>query len=95
MREQRLWTWHVLAGVIILVLLGLHMTIMHLETLVGVFLTADSHNPVNWVNVAARVRNPGTYDIRSDSRCAAAFPLARQRLGLRLSSLILALKNWP
>ena len=35
MRDQRLWTWHVLAGLIILVFLGLHMAIMHLDVLLG------------------------------------------------------------
>ena len=32
-----MWTWHLGAGVVILVLLGLHMTIMHLDAIVGVF----------------------------------------------------------
>ena len=30
MRETRYWTWHMLAGVVIFFLLGLHMLIMHL-----------------------------------------------------------------
>ena len=30
MRETKYWTWHMAAGVVILVLLGLHMLIMHL-----------------------------------------------------------------
>jgi len=29
MRETKYWTWHMAAGVVILVLLGLHMIIMH------------------------------------------------------------------
>ena len=29
MRETKYWTWHMAAGVVILVLLGLHMLIMH------------------------------------------------------------------
>jgi succinate dehydrogenase hydrophobic anchor subunit len=29
MRETKFWTWHMSAGVVILVLLGLHMLIMH------------------------------------------------------------------
>ena len=55
MRDQRLWTWHVLAGVVIAVLLGLHMTIMHLDVLVGIFNPADPH-PIEWGNVVARAR---------------------------------------
>ena len=35
-RDQKLWTWHLAAGLLVLVLLGLHMAIMHLETLLGI-----------------------------------------------------------
>ena len=55
MRDQRLWTWHVVAGLVILVFLGLHMTIMHLDAIVGIFNPADPH-PIAWANVAARAR---------------------------------------
>ena len=55
MRDQALWTWHVLAGLVIAVLLGLHMTIMHLDVIVGVFNPADPH-PIAWANVVARAR---------------------------------------
>ena len=55
MRDQALWTWHVLAGLVIVVLLGLHMTIMHLDVSVGVFNPADPH-PIEWGNVVARAR---------------------------------------
>jgi succinate dehydrogenase hydrophobic anchor subunit len=37
MSDRKLWTWHILAGVVILVLLGLHMIIMHLDDLIGIF----------------------------------------------------------
>ena len=33
MRESRLWSWHILTAVVILVLLGLHMGTMHLSEL--------------------------------------------------------------
>ena len=33
MRESKLWFWHILTAVIILVLLGLHMGIMHLSVI--------------------------------------------------------------
>ena len=52
-RDQKLWTWHLAAGLLILVLLGLHMAIMHLETLLGIFNPAGGH-PIDWQNVAAR-----------------------------------------
>ncbi len=53
MRDQRLWTWHLGAGAIILVLLGLHMTVMHLGDFVRVFNPAQA-DPIAWANVVAR-----------------------------------------
>jgi len=35
MRESKLWFWHIIAGVVILVLLGVHMCIMHLGAILG------------------------------------------------------------
>jgi succinate dehydrogenase hydrophobic anchor subunit len=37
MRESTLWILHIFAGVIILFLLGLHMFIMHLDSILGFF----------------------------------------------------------
>jgi succinate dehydrogenase hydrophobic anchor subunit len=55
MRDQKLWTWHVAAGLVILVLLGLHMVIMHLDAIVKVSsLNPAGGEPVDWQNVAAR-----------------------------------------
>lgn len=53
MRDQRLWTWHIGAGAVILVLLGLHMTVMHLDAIVRIFNPAPGE-PVDWANVVAR-----------------------------------------
>ena len=33
MRETKFWTWHMAAGVVILLLLGQHMVIMHLGSI--------------------------------------------------------------
>ena len=52
MRDQKLWTWHIGAGAVILVLLGLHMTIMHLEGIVRVF--NGPGEPIEWANVIER-----------------------------------------
>jgi succinate dehydrogenase / fumarate reductase membrane anchor subunit len=52
-RDQQLWTWHLGAGAVILVLLGLHMTVMHLDAIVRVFNPAPGE-PVDWANVVAR-----------------------------------------
>ena len=57
MREQRLWTWHMGAGVVILVFLGLHMTVMHLESIVGIFNPAEGELPVAWANVVERSKS--------------------------------------
>lgn len=53
MRDRTLWTWHIGAGVVILVLLGLHMVIMHLDATLGI-LGAGGAEPVAWDSVASR-----------------------------------------
>lgn len=50
MRDRTLWTWHIGAGLVILVLLGLHMAIMHLDQSLGI----SGVEPVEWESVAAR-----------------------------------------
>jgi succinate dehydrogenase / fumarate reductase membrane anchor subunit len=55
MRDQTLWTWHVLAGLVILVFLGLHMAVMHLDAILGIFNPAGGH-PIDWANVVARAQ---------------------------------------
>jgi succinate dehydrogenase hydrophobic anchor subunit len=55
MRDQKLWTWHLLAGAVILVFLGLHMTVMHLDSVVPLpGLNPAGGHPVDWANVVAR-----------------------------------------
>ena len=53
MRDRTLWTWHIGAGLVILVLLGLHMTIMHLNATLGFFGTGSAES-TEWESVAAR-----------------------------------------
>lgn len=55
MRDQRLWTWHLLAGLVIVVLLGLHMAVMHLDTLLGWF-NPEGLKPIAWESVLQRAR---------------------------------------
>ncbi len=57
MRDQRWWTWHVLASLVILVFLGLHMVVMHLEAILPVFNIDPARHPIDWVNVVARARS--------------------------------------
>jgi len=56
MRDRTLWTWHIGAGVVILVLLGLHMAIMHLDATLGIF-GAPGAEPVEWESVVLRARS--------------------------------------
>ncbi len=56
MRDRTLWTWHVAAGVVILVLLGLHMAIMHLAETLGIFGVPGTM-PVDWASVVERMRS--------------------------------------
>ncbi len=56
MRDQKLWTWHVAAGLLIVVFLGLHMVIMHMSRTVGIGNPAGGH-PVDWGNVVARSKS--------------------------------------
>jgi succinate dehydrogenase hydrophobic anchor subunit len=55
MRDQRLWTWHLLAGLVIVVLLSLHMAIMHLDTVLGWF-NPEGLKPIAWESVLQRAR---------------------------------------
>ncbi|MEI8333804.1 MAG: hypothetical protein WCH74_08110 [Chloroflexota bacterium] len=50
MRDRTLWTWHIAAGAVILILLGMHMAIMHLNQSLGLF----GPEPLAWESVAER-----------------------------------------
>lgn len=56
MRDQRLWTWHVGSGVVILVFLGLHMAIMHVDAVLGLF-NQPGTEAIEWSNVIDRARS--------------------------------------
>jgi succinate dehydrogenase / fumarate reductase membrane anchor subunit len=56
MRDQRLWTWHVGAGLVVLIFLGLHMAIMHVDAVLGVF-NQPGTEAIEWTNVAGRARS--------------------------------------
>jgi succinate dehydrogenase hydrophobic anchor subunit len=58
MRDQKLWTWHLAAGVVILVFLGIHMTVMHLNVTIPLEgLNPAGGHPIDWANVVARGRS--------------------------------------
>ena len=58
MGETKYWTWHMLAGLAILLLLGLHMLIMHLGGLTGLFVAHPAEEAVAQINSQARDANP-------------------------------------
>jgi succinate dehydrogenase/fumarate reductase cytochrome b subunit len=55
MKDQKLWSWHVAAGILVLLLLGLHMAVMHLDEILklAAFNPAGGE-PIDWANVVAR-----------------------------------------
>jgi succinate dehydrogenase hydrophobic anchor subunit len=60
-KDTKLWTWHVLAGLIIFVLLGLHMVTMHLNELLPLaMLNPAGGHPIDWANVMARAEQIST-----------------------------------
>jgi succinate dehydrogenase / fumarate reductase membrane anchor subunit len=54
MRETKYWTWHMAAGIVILVLLGLHMTTMHMGGLTGLFVSHPGEEATALINSQAR-----------------------------------------
>lgn len=53
MREGKLWIWHMIAGIVIFFLLGLHMVIMHLDEILRIF-NPHPGKAIEWANVLAR-----------------------------------------
>jgi succinate dehydrogenase hydrophobic anchor subunit len=53
MRESKLWSWHILTAVIILVLLGIHMLTMHLGAILSA-IGIGSAEPVRSAEVFHR-----------------------------------------
>lgn len=57
MKDQGMWTWHIGTGVVILVFLGLHMAIMHLDAALGLIFSPAGGHPIDWGNVVARAQS--------------------------------------
>lgn len=55
MKDTKLWTLHLFAGFMVIFLLGLHMLIMHLDDVLGVFNPAGGEG-IDWQNVLARMK---------------------------------------
>ncbi|MEJ5167005.1 MAG: hypothetical protein WHV67_08265 [Thermoanaerobaculia bacterium] len=58
MKDTKLWTLHLFAGIVILFLLGLHMGIMHLDEILKIFNPAGGEG-IDWQNVLARMKMLG------------------------------------
>ncbi|MEW5692911.1 MAG: hypothetical protein AB1765_06410 [Candidatus Hydrogenedentota bacterium] len=58
MRETKYWFWHIVCGFVMLFLLGLHMIIMHLDEILGVFKFAGER-VLAFENVASRSKMIG------------------------------------
>jgi succinate dehydrogenase hydrophobic anchor subunit len=54
MRETRWWTWHMFAGILILVLLGGHMVYTHMGELTGFMRTDKTSDGISMQNSQAR-----------------------------------------
>jgi succinate dehydrogenase / fumarate reductase membrane anchor subunit len=58
MSETKFWTWHMLAGVVILLLLGFHMVYTHAGNLTGIAVADRSEEAVSQANSLARDARP-------------------------------------
>lgn len=54
--QTRNWFWALLSAVVILILLGWHMALMHLQAFLGL-LVSTSAEPLAWEDVVARSRS--------------------------------------
>jgi succinate dehydrogenase hydrophobic anchor subunit len=54
--QSRYWLWMLLSALVMLILLGWHMAIMHLESLLE-HMVSISSQPLAWGDVIARSRN--------------------------------------
>lgn len=97
MRETRYWTWNIAAALVILVLLGLHLVIMHLDGTLALLLPA-LQEPLAWPNVLARAGSAffastyilllaaalyhGFYGLRTMLCEVIANPVTQRRIGV-------------
>jgi succinate dehydrogenase / fumarate reductase membrane anchor subunit len=87
--EAGSWTWFILAGIVVFVLLGLHMLIIHLDGILGIFNPAGG-SALSWDNVIARSHS-GFFEVTYIILLAAA--LYHGLYGLRTIVFELGLKR--
>lgn len=55
MRETKLWSWHVFAGILLLLLLGIHMSTMHMNAVLARLTGGGQHLEVlSYASVSGR-----------------------------------------
>ena len=54
-KNTKLWTWHVLAGLVLIFLLGLHMLGFHMNDVLGLI----EGDPLDWTTVSQRAQALG------------------------------------
>ncbi len=54
--ETPFWTWHIITGLLVLIFLGMHMLIMHLDGVLG-WYNPHGGEAISWENVYARGKN--------------------------------------
>ncbi len=59
MKSASTWSLHIICGLLLVALLGIHMITMHLDLILGWFNIDDSLPGVDWVNVSARGKSIG------------------------------------
>jgi len=57
MRETKWWAWHMIAGIIMFFLLGLHFIITHMDDILGWFNALGPSHAIEWENVVGRAQN--------------------------------------
>ena len=57
MRETKWWAWHMIAGMVLFVLLGLHFLITHLDDVLGLFNVNGPSHAIEWANVVHRAQS--------------------------------------
>jgi succinate dehydrogenase / fumarate reductase membrane anchor subunit len=57
MRESTLWFWHLIAGVVILFVLGIHIGVMHLDKILQALGILSAGDVLTYASVLARAKS--------------------------------------
>ncbi len=56
MRESTLWFWHLMAGIVIIFVLGIHIGVMHLDKIMQVIGIMSAGDVLSYAEVLARAK---------------------------------------